>query len=115
MKRAPRAPFFRVPMAPDDVVAGLLRCGTDDPGADVRRTLILVSCLCAMVFALYSCSMHAAVTTDGEGRVVEVSSVRVESSLARVAVAMLVAGGEVALELRWIRSFTVSAGESLGG
>ena len=81
----------------------------------MRRALILVSGLCAMAFALYSCSMHAAVTTDGDGRVVEVSSVRVESSLARVAVAMLVAGGEVALELRWSRCLTGSAGENLGG
>jgi hypothetical protein len=53
-----------------------------------------------MVLALYSCSMHAVVTIDGDGHIVEVSSVRVESSLARVAVAMLVAGGQIALELR---------------
>ena len=78
----------------------------------MRRTLILVSCLCATVLALYSCSMHAAVTTDGEGHIVEVSSVRVESSLARVAVAMLVAGGQVALELRWMRCLT--SGSSVG-
>ena len=37
--------------------------------------------------------MHAAVTTDGNGHIVEVSSLRVQSSLARVAVAMLVVGG----------------------
>ena len=79
----------------------------------MRRTLILVSCLCATVLALYSCSMRAAVTTDGDGHIVEVSSVRVESSLARVAVAMLVAGGQVALELRWMRSLGASA--SVGG
>jgi hypothetical protein len=53
--------------------------------------------------ALYSCSMHAAVTTDDTGRVVEVSAVRIESSLRRAAVAMLVAGGHVAFEFRWIR------------
>jgi hypothetical protein len=53
--------------------------------------------------ALYSCSMHAAITTDDSGRVVEVSAVRIESSLRRVAVAMLVAGGHVAFEFRWIR------------
>ena len=70
----------------------------------MRRILVLVSCLCATVLALYSCSMHAAVTTDGDGHIVEVSSLRVESSLARVAVAMLVAGGQVALELRWMRA-----------
>jgi hypothetical protein len=50
--------------------------------------------------------MHAAVTTDGEGRVVEVSAVRIESSLRRVAVAMLVAGGHVAFEFRWIRAWS---------
>ncbi len=81
----------------------------------MRRTLILVSCLCAAMLALYSCSMHAAVTTDGDGHIVEVSSVRVESSLARVAVAMVVAGGRVAVELRWIRCLTGSSGESVGG
>jgi hypothetical protein len=67
------------------------------------------------VLALYSCSMHAAVTTDGSGHVVEVSSVRVESSLARVAVAMLVAGGQVALELRWMRCLTPGSDVNLGG
>ncbi len=81
----------------------------------MRRALILLSCLCATVLALYSCSMHASVTTDGSGQVIEVSSVRVESSVARVAVAMLVAGGQVALELRWMRGLPASPGDSLGG
>ena len=81
----------------------------------MRRILVLVSCLCAMVLALYSCSMHASVTTDGEGHVVEISSVRVESSLARVAVAMLVAGGQVALELRWSRCVDAPSGATLDG
>jgi hypothetical protein len=47
--------------------------------------------------------------------IVEVSSVRLESSLARVAVAMLVAGGEVALELRWIRSLGAATAGAVGG
>jgi len=81
----------------------------------VRRTLVFVSCLCATLLALYSCSMHASVTTDGNGHIVEVSSVRVESSLARVAVAMLVAGGQVALELRWVRCAVGVPGDSLCG
>jgi len=84
-------------------------------GAFVRRTLVLVSCLCAALLALYSCSMHASVTTDGNGHVVEVSSVRMESSLARLAVAMLVAGGQVALELRWMRCPIGAPSDSLGG
>jgi hypothetical protein len=67
------------------------------------------------VLALYSCSMHASVITDGEGHIVEVSSVRVESSLARVAVAMLVAGGQVALELRWMRCLGGTPGSTVGG
>jgi hypothetical protein len=79
----------------------------------VRRTFVLVSCLCAALLAFYSCSMHASVTTDGRGRVVDVSSVRLESSLARLAVAMLVAGGEVALELRWIRA--LDGASAVGG
>jgi len=88
---------------------------SDAPPKPVRRTLVLVSCLCAAVLALYSCSMHASVTTDGNGHIVEVSSVRLESSLARVAVAMLVAGGEVALELRWIRSLGAATAGAVGG
>ena len=81
----------------------------------MRRILVLVSCLCATLLALYSCSMHASVTTDGDGHIVEVSSLRVESSLARVAVAMLVAGGQIALELRWIRSLNATTSGAVGG
>ena len=81
----------------------------------MRRTLVVVSCLCATLLALYSCSMHASVTTDGNGHIVEVSSVRVESSLARLAVAMLVAGGQVALELRWVRCLSGDTRGTIGG
>lgn len=56
--------------------------------------------------ALYSCSMHAAVTTDSDGRVVAIESLRIESSLRRAAVAMLVAGGHVAFEFRWLRAWS---------
>ena len=52
---------------------------------------------------MYSCSMHAALTTDGNGHVVGVSAVRVESSFPRLVIAMLVAGGQLAVELRWTR------------
>ena len=69
----------------------------------MRRLFIIATCVCAAMLALYSCSMHASMTTDGEGRVVGLSSLRVESSLARLAVAMLVAGGQLAVELRWQR------------
>ena len=56
--------------------------------------------------ALYSCSMHAAVSTDSDGRVVAIESVRIESSLRRAAVAMLVAGGRVAVEFRWLSAWS---------
>jgi len=69
----------------------------------VRRPLIIAGCTGAALLALYSCSMHAALTTDGSGHVVAVSALRVESSLSRLVVAMLVAGGQVAVELRWTR------------
>ena len=59
-----------------------------------------------LALSLYSCSMHAAMTTDGQGRVVGVSSIRIESSLARLAVEMLVAGGQFAIELRWLRGLS---------
>ena len=81
----------------------------------MRRTLILVSCLGAALLALYSCSMRAAVTTDGAGHVVKVSSLRFESSLARVAVAMLVVGDQLAVELRWMRCFADEARDGVGG
>lgn len=81
----------------------------------MRRILVLISCLCATALALYSYSMHASVATDGEGHVIEVSSVRVESSLARVAVAMLVAEGQVAVELRWMRCLAGTSDRSVGG
>jgi len=64
--------------------------------------------------ALYSCSMHAAVTTDETGRVVQVSALRIESSLRRVAVAMLVAGGHVAFEFRWRRAWSAVV-DGVGG
>ena len=48
--------------------------------------------------------MHAALTTDGSGHVVGVSAVRVESSFPRLVVAMLVAGGQLAVELCWTRN-----------
>jgi len=81
----------------------------------LRRILVLVSCLCAAVLTLYSCSMHAAVTTDNDGQVVGISSLRVESSLARVAVAMLVAGGQFALELGWMRRLSAATNHAAGG
>ncbi len=71
------------------------------PGARVRRPLIIASCVGASLIALYSCSMHAALSTDDSGHVVGVSALRVESSFPRLVVAMLVAGGQLALELRW--------------
>ncbi len=44
---------------------------------------------------LYSCSMQASLTTDGEGRIVEVSSLRLGSSLSRWAIELLVGGGQL--------------------
>ena len=69
----------------------------------MARPLILASCVGAALVALYSCSMQASVTTDGNGRVVELSSVRIGSTLSSWAVEMLVIGGQLAVELRRIR------------
>jgi hypothetical protein len=66
----------------------------------VLRPLILAGGLAAALLALYSCSMQASVTTDGDGRILEVSSLRIESSLSRWAVEMLIVGGQLAIELR---------------
>jgi hypothetical protein len=62
----------------------------------VARPLILASCVCAALLAVYSCSMQASVTTDGEGRIVELSSLRIGSTLSSWALEMLVVGGEIA-------------------
>lgn len=80
----------------------------------MRRLLFLVSCLFAATVALYSCSMHAAVTTDREGHIVGVSSLRLESSLSRVAVSMLVAGGQLAVELRWLHGLSAASIDRVG-
>jgi len=69
----------------------------------VVRSLILASCVGAALIALYSCSMQAAVTTDGNGRIVEVSSLRIGSKLSSWALEMLVVGGQLAIELRRAR------------
>ena len=69
----------------------------------MQRPLILASCLGAALLAFYSSSMQASLTTDHEGRIIEVSSLRIESSLSRWAVEMLIVGGQLAVELRWIR------------
>ena len=76
----------------------------------MRRKLLIAGCLAAASLALYSCSMRAAVTTDGHGHghVVRVAALRLESSFPRLAVAMLVAGGHLALELRLTRSLAPS-------
>jgi len=69
----------------------------------VARPLILASCAGAALIALYSCSMQAAVTTDENGRIIELSSLRIGSKLSSWAIEMLVIGGQLAIELRRIR------------
>jgi len=69
----------------------------------VARPLILASCAGAALIALYSCSMQASVTTDENGRIVELSSLRIGSRLSSWAIEMLVIGGRLAVELRRIR------------
>lgn len=72
-------------------------------GACVARPLILASGVGVALIALYSCSMQASVTTDGDGRIVELSSVRIGSRLSSWALELLVVGGQLALELRRAR------------
>ena len=72
-------------------------------GAPVQRPLILAGGVAAALLTLYSCSMQASLTTDGEGRIVDVSSLRIESSLSRWAIEMLIVGGQLAFELRRTR------------
>jgi hypothetical protein len=93
VRRAPRP-------VPTDARAGRYHHGNEDLGARVPRPWILAAAIAAGSIALYSCSMQASVTTDGEGRIVGVSALRIESSLARWAVEMLIVGGQLAIELR---------------
>ena len=72
-------------------------------GARVARPLITASCVGAALIALYSCSMQASVTTDGSGRIVELSSLRIGSKLSSWALEMLVVGGQLAVELKRAR------------
>jgi len=69
----------------------------------VARPLITASCVGAALIALYSCSMQASVTTDGSGRIVELSSLRIGSKLSSWALEMLVVGGQLAVELKRAR------------
>src|SRR6476619_87520 len=69
-------------------------------GARVARPLILASCVGAASIALYSCSMQASVTTDGNGRIVELSSLRIGSKLSIWALEMLVVGAQLAVVFR---------------
>ena len=69
----------------------------------MARPLILASCVGAALIALYSCSMQASVTTDGDWRIVELSSLRIGSKLSSWALEMLVVGGQLAVELRRAR------------
>ena len=80
----------------------------------MRRPIFLVTSVCAALLALYSCSMRTALSTDDDGHIVEVSSVRLESSLARVAVA-LVLGRQVAVELRWLAACDEPPCDKRGG
>ncbi len=77
----------------------------------MRRGWVLASCAAAAMVSLYSCSMHAAIKTDESGRVVDISAFRIESSLRRVALAMLLAGGHVAFEFRWLGACSPDARE----
>jgi hypothetical protein len=87
----------------DRRTAGALPSRYADPRIAVRRPLLLATCLGAALLLLYSCSMNASLTTDGDGRIVNVSSVRIGSSLSRWAVELFVVGGQLAFQLRWIR------------
>ena len=73
----------------------------------MARPLILASCTGAALIGLYSCSMQAAVTTDESGRIVELSSLRIGSTLSDWALEMLVVGGQIAVELRKAGSASV--------
>jgi len=78
----------------------------------VRRSLLLTCLLAGAALCLYSCSMQASFTTDERGQVVAVSSVRLDGSLPRVALGLLIAAKGLSLELRWSRLWQPAGGST---
>ena len=70
----------------------------------MQRPLLLSCALAGAMACLYSCSMHASVSTNEDGQVVSVSAVRFDSALPRVALGLLIAAKGLAFELRWARA-----------
>jgi hypothetical protein len=66
-----------------------------------RRVSILAIGLAGAAFLASSCSLDAAVLTDRSGRVIGVSSLRIQSTVQNVGLAMLVGCRQLVLELRW--------------
>ena len=57
--------------------------------------------LTAAAAVCYSCTFAADVTTDPHGRIVDVTLVKLESSIQGVALGMLISGRELALQFAW--------------
>lgn len=67
----------------------------------MQRTLILATAVAGAALLAGSCTFDAAVLTDRAGRVVDVSAVRLASTLRQVTIAFLVDCGGPALEVLW--------------
>ena len=65
------------------------------------RLVASLAALAATAATCYSCTFAADVTTDATGQIVGVSLVKLESSIEGLAVAMLISGRELAVQLAW--------------
>ncbi|HEX2541489.1 MAG TPA: hypothetical protein VHM00_10450 [Caldimonas sp.] len=65
------------------------------------RLIPALAALAAAAVVCASCTLAADLRTDASGQIVGVSLVRLESSIEGLAVAMLISGRELAVQLAW--------------
>jgi hypothetical protein len=65
------------------------------------RLIPAIATLAATAALLYSCTLAADVTTDPSGRIVDVTLLKIESSIEGIGIALLIRGRELAFELAW--------------
>jgi hypothetical protein len=65
------------------------------------RLIATFAALAVTAAACYSCTFAADLRTDATGQIVGVSLVKLESSVEGLAVAMLISGRELAVQLAW--------------
>ena len=67
----------------------------------IRRLAVLLLGVAGAAVIASSCSVDAAVAVDHGGRIVRVDALRVQATALDLALALVVEGRELVLELRW--------------